>query len=163
MLKHLMSGPPRLTLAVAESMTGGRLQAQITAEPGASVFFRGGLTAYTRAQKVRHLGVDRAAAEPVDCVSAEVAWQMARGACALFGSDLAVATTGYAEPAPERGFLEPGCFWALCHRLVDNREIRREAFLALDGVNRTTAQEHAAVAAYAALVDYLEAWRAEAE
>ncbi len=163
MLKHLMSGPPRLTLAVAESMTGGRLQAQITAEPGASVFFRGGLTAYTLAQKLRHLGVDRAAAEPVDCVSAEVAWQMARGACALFGSDIAVATTGYAEPAPARGVLAPGCFWALCHRLADNREVRREAFLALDGVNRTTAQEQAAVAAYAALVDYLEGWRAAAE
>ena len=73
MLKHLLSGPPALQLAVAESMTGGRLQALITAESGASAFFLGGLTAYTLAQKIRHLGVAREIAEPVDCVSAEVA------------------------------------------------------------------------------------------
>ena len=54
---------PRLTLAVAESLTCGHLQAAIGAISGASEFFRGGLTAYTLAQKVRHLGVDRAAAD----------------------------------------------------------------------------------------------------
>lgn len=159
MLKHLMLDTPRLTLAVAESMTAGRLQAAIAAESGASEFFLGGITAYTLEQKVRHLGVNRAEAAPVDCVSAEVAWQMARGACALFGADVAVATTGYAEPAPARGFAEPGVYWALCHRLAGGDEARREGVVRLAGTTRTEAQERAAAAVHAALVEYLEGWR----
>ena len=162
MLKRLMLGPPRLKLAVAESMTAGGLQALIAAESGASEFFVGGITAYTIDQKVRHLGVSRAEAAPVDCVSAEVAWQMARGACALFGADVAVATTGYAEPAAERGFAEAGLFWALCHRLPDNQEIRRTAWLSLSGMNRIEAQARGAESVYASLVAYLQQWRAAA-
>ena len=61
-LKNLMLREPRLTLAVAESLTCGRLQARIGAISGASEFFLGGMTAYSLEQKVRHLGVDRAAA-----------------------------------------------------------------------------------------------------
>lgn len=160
MLKHLMAGPPPLTLAVAESLTGGRLQALVTAESGASAFFLGGLTAYTTIQKVRHLGVNRETATAVDSVSAEVAWQMARGACALFGADVAIATTGYAEPAPANGFPAPGFHWALCHRLADNRETRREGFLVLAGPERGENQRRAAAAAYAALAAYLEEYRA---
>ncbi|MFN5560840.1 MAG: CinA family protein, partial [Opitutaceae bacterium] len=46
-LKSLLLGPPGLTLAVAESLTGGRLQARVTAESGSSAYFLGGVTAYT--------------------------------------------------------------------------------------------------------------------
>ena len=106
-LKDLMLQPPRLTLAVAESISCGHLQSTIGAISGASEFFLGGLTAYTIPQKMRHLGVDQAHAEAVNAVSAEVAAQMARGAGAFFGSDLALATTGYAEPAPARGAAHP--------------------------------------------------------
>ena len=159
MLKHLMSGPPRLRLAVAESMTGGRLQALVTAESGASAYFLGGLTAYTLDQKVRHLGVVRAVAEPVECVSAEVAWQMACGACALFGADLALATTGYAEPAARAGATEPGIFWALCHRRADGVAVRRGGWQVFPGAARGTAQEQAARAAYTALTEYLQEYR----
>jgi len=159
MLKHLMLDMPQLALAVAESMTAGRLQALVGAESGASGFFRGGITAYTLEAKVRHLGVDRAVAVPVDCVSAEVAWQMACGACALFGAAVAVATTGYAEPAPERGYAEPCVYWAICHRPFVGGVVRREGFVRLAGADRTGAQERAAEAAYAALEAYLEGWR----
>ena len=99
-LKELMLQPARRTLAVAESLTCGRVQARIGAISGASEFFLGGITAYTLDQKVKHLGVDRAVAAPVNSVAAAVAEQMARGVCALFGSELGLATTGYAEPAP---------------------------------------------------------------
>ena len=58
-LKDIMLRGPRLTLAVAESLTGGRVQARITAISGASEFFLGGMTAYSLDQKVRHLGVSR--------------------------------------------------------------------------------------------------------
>jgi len=150
---------PRLTLAVAESLTCGHLQAAIGAISGASEFFRGGLTAYTLAQKVRHLGVDRAAAEPVDSVSAEVAGQMARGACAAFGSDLALATTGYAEPAPDRGVTAPVAFWALAHRRADNTLVLRHGRVEQPGATRTAMQAAVAAAALAALLAYLRELR----
>jgi nicotinamide-nucleotide amidase len=162
MLKELMLGPPRLTLAVAESMTGGRLQALVVAESGASEYFLGGITAYTLTQKVRHLGVDRQMAAAVDCVSAEVARAMARGACALFGADLGLATTGYAEPRLARGQPEPGAFWALCHRLPDNRELWCEGFASVPGGGRTAAQEAVARAVGEALAAHLRHWRGQA-
>ena len=87
-LKALMLQSPRLPLAVAESLTSGRLQARIGAIPGASEFFLGGVTAYTLDAKARHLGVDRAEAQAVNGVSSRVAEQMARGACVLFGADI---------------------------------------------------------------------------
>ena len=58
-LKALMMAEPRRTLAVAESLTSGRLQSRIGAITGASNFFLGGLTAYSLEQKVVLLGVDR--------------------------------------------------------------------------------------------------------
>src|SRR5438045_4062744 len=102
-VKELLLRKPRRTLAVAESLTCGRVQALVGAISGASEFFLGGITAYSLEEKVRHLGVDRRAARKVNSVSAEVAEQMARGVCALFGSDLGVATTGYAEPSLAEG------------------------------------------------------------
>ena len=123
-LKDLMLRGPRLTLAVAESLTSGRLQARIGAISGASEFFLGGVTAYTLDEKVRHLGVDRAEAGAVNSVSARVAEQMARGACVLFGSDLGVATTGYAEPSAEWKVAEPFAWWGLARRAA-RRGLRR--------------------------------------
>src|SRR5262245_8972886 len=97
-LKRLMLEAPRLTLAAAESLTCGRVQARVGEISGASHFFLGGITAYSLDEKVRHLGVNRATARRVNSVSADVAEQMAQGVCRMFGSDLGVATTGYAEP-----------------------------------------------------------------
>ena len=150
---------PRLTLAVAESLTCGRLQAAVGAISGASDFFLGGITAYSLAQKVRHLGVDRARAEPVDAVSLEVAEQMARGACALFGSDLALATTGYAEPAPDRGVPHPSAYWALAHRRADHTWVMRAGTIERPGAARVEMQEAVAAVALAALVEYLRELR----
>ena len=106
-LKPLLLREPRLTLAVAESLTCGHLQARVGAVSGASEYFLGGVTAYSLEQKMKLLGVERAAAEPVNSVSAAVAEQMARGVCALFGADVAVATTGYAEPSVELKVAHP--------------------------------------------------------
>ncbi len=143
------------TLAAAESMTGGRVQAAITAVSGASGFFLGGLTAYTLDQKVRHLGVKRAAAAKVNSVSADVATQMARGAARLFGADVAIATTGYAEPAPEFGVDEPFAHWAIAHRLATRHWRIVTGRVVCPGMTRTEAQEAATAAVMVELVAYL--------
>ena len=158
-LKGLMLHAPRLTLAVAESVTCGRLQARVGEISGASEFFLGGITAYTLDEKVRHLGVDRAGASACDCVSAEVAAQMARGAAALFGADLALATTGYAEPAPERGALTPMAFWALAWRGESSALNTRTGKIVCLGAARMAAQTMIADAAHAELLAHLRATR----
>ena len=158
-LKPLMLGKPRLTLAAAESLTCGRVQARVGEISGASEFFLGGITAYSLEEKVKHLGVSRAAARRVNSVSADVAEQMARGACTLFGSDLGVATTGYAEPSQADGVAEPFAWWAIAHR-------RGRSFLRVfggrvecPGATRIDAQQIVADAVLAELTAYLRDFR----
>lgn len=148
-LKALLLGAPdRPKLAVAESLTGGRLQARITEISGASEFFLGGVTAYALEQKAVLLGVDREHAAAVNCVSARVAEEMARGVCRLFGADLGVATTGYAEPSPGQGVTAPLAWIAIAHRSVVWRVWRLEC----PGASRAEAQARVAAAAYEGLI-----------
>lgn len=167
-LKSLMLGPPRLTLAVAESLTCGRVQARIGEISGASNFFLGGITAYTLDEKVRHLRVDRAAAKRVNSVSGDVARQMACGVCRMFGSDLALATTGYAEPSPAEQVSEPFAWWALAHRRHRSAQGATAGgdFIALrcgrvecPGARRVDVQTMVADAAIAELIAYLTEMR----
>jgi nicotinamide-nucleotide amidase len=91
------------TLAVAESLTGGALGAEITAVPGVSATFRGGVTAYTTGLKATLLGVDAdllAARGPVD---ADVARAMAAGARDRLDSTWGLATTRVGGPDPQDG------------------------------------------------------------
>jgi nicotinamide-nucleotide amidase len=154
-LKAIMLRGPRLTLAVAESLTGGRLQARITSISGASEFFLGGMTAYSLDQKVRHLGVNRAEAEAVNSVSAGVAEQMARGACEHFGADVAAATTGYAEPAAKWNVAAPFAWWGLARRMPDGGFALRSGRVDLAGLTRVDAQDRMAQATVDALVGWL--------
>jgi len=154
-LKALMLAAPRFTLGVAESLTCGNLQARISSASGASDFFRGGVTAYSLDQKVRHLGVDRAHAEAVNCVSAMVAEQMALGACRLFGTDLGLATTGYAEPNPAQKVSEPFAFWALAHVRRGKEPVLLSGRVECVGASRVEAQQWVADAALGELVGYL--------
>jgi len=159
-LKELMLREPRRTLAVAESVTCGHLQARIGAISGASEFFLGGITAYALDEKVRHLGVKRAAAKAVNSVSAAVAEQMARGACGLFGSDFALATTGYAELSAEWKVAEPFAWWALAHApgsrpAGGGKFIVRSGRVDGPGLARVAMQERVAARALEELVDYL--------
>lgn len=62
-MKALLLAEPKLTLAVAESLTAGNVQAQIAGISGASGYFLGGVTAYSIEEKVRLLGVNRAGAK----------------------------------------------------------------------------------------------------
>jgi PncC family amidohydrolase len=87
-----------LTVAVAESCTGGLIADAITDTPGASAWFAGGVVAYSNASKVRLLDVPADVLEAHGAVSAQVAQAMARGACERFGAQVAVAVTGVAGP-----------------------------------------------------------------
>ena len=88
-------------LITAESVTCGLIAAILADQPGCSAWHRGGFAVYDIDMKVNVLGVDRAVAEPCNCVSVEVARQMAAGAARLTGCEVAIATTGYAEPLPD--------------------------------------------------------------
>lgn len=91
------------TVAVAESLTGGLLAAAITAVPGASVVFRGSVTAYATEIKASVLGVDAELLARQGAVDPEVARQMAHGVRRLFGATVGLATTGVAGPTEQDG------------------------------------------------------------
>lgn len=155
-LKRWCTGQ-RWTVATAESVTVGRLQALIGSVSGSSAYFLGGVTAYGLEQKVGLLQVGRAHAEQVDCVSATVAVEMAAGAARLFGADLALATTGYAEP------VEPGA--AGCHMYFavwDGRgggagRLARVGRIDSSGRDREGTQAHYAAAVLEQLLAHLAA------
>jgi competence/damage-inducible protein CinA-like protein len=87
-----------LTLATAESCTGGLVAARLTGVPGSSDVFVGGVVAYGNGVKEDGLGVPRSVLERHGAVSAEVAAAMAEGARERLGADVAVAVTGVAGP-----------------------------------------------------------------
>jgi nicotinamide-nucleotide amidase len=87
-----------LTLAVAESCTGGLLGHRITDVPGSSVYFLGGVIAYAYEAKERLLNVRHATLYEYGAVSEETAIEMARGARRALGADIGLAVTGIAGP-----------------------------------------------------------------
>jgi nicotinamide-nucleotide amidase len=91
-----------LTLAVAESCTGGLVGHRITQTPGSSNYFFGGVIAYSNFAKVRLLGVGERTLTEHGAVSRETASEMAEGARRLFGTDIALSVTGIAGPGGER-------------------------------------------------------------
>lgn len=92
-----------LTIAVAESLTGGLLSDALTRLTGSSDYYLGGVIAYATPAKKDVLGVDEAILAGPGAVSAEAAGALAEGAAARFGADLGVATTGVAGPGEQEG------------------------------------------------------------
>jgi len=88
-----------LTIAVAESCTGGLLGAALTSVAGSSTYVRGGVIAYADDVKADHLGVSRSLLAATGAVSAEVAEAMAVGVRDRFGASIGVGITGVAGPA----------------------------------------------------------------
>ena len=92
-----------LTVGVAESLTGGLLAEWLTDQAGASATFRGGVVAYATPVKAAVLGVPPELLAARGAVDPEVALAMARGARAVLGAGVGVATTGVAGPDPQDG------------------------------------------------------------
>ncbi len=88
----------RLTLAVAESCTGGLIGDRITDVAGSSVYFKEGIVAYSNEAKVRVLGVKEETVNEFGAVSRESALEMARGVQRISETDIGLATTGIAGP-----------------------------------------------------------------
>lgn len=121
-----------LSIATAESCTGGAIASRITALPGASSVFRGGVVAYSNDVKVQALGVNPDDIRQYGAVSQPVVEQMAAGVRRLTGADFAVATSGIAGPAggsPEKpvgtvwmAVDSPAGIFSKCYSLPGNRE-----------------------------------------
>lgn len=86
------------TLATAESCTGGMIGAAVTAVPGSSAVYKGGIISYTNAVKHKLLQVEQSLLDQFGAVSAPVAQAMARGARCALEADAAVSVTGLAGP-----------------------------------------------------------------
>ncbi|MGH2755502.1 MAG: competence/damage-inducible protein A [Actinomycetota bacterium] len=92
-----------MTIAAAESLTGGGLSEELSKGEGASDYFLGGLVLYATAAKREVGGIDPAILEGPGAVSAEAAGALAEAAAQRFGADLGVSTTGVAGPTEQEG------------------------------------------------------------
>ena len=86
------------TLVTAESCTGGGIGAALTAVPGSSKVYKGGIISYTNEVKIHQLGVNAETLNREGAVSADVAEEMALGARKVLNADVAVSVTGLAGP-----------------------------------------------------------------
>ncbi len=137
-----------LSLATAESCTGGYVSNAITDIPGSSRYFKGGINAYSNEVKVKQLGVNSDAIEKHGAVSKGVALQMAEGVAINLNTDIGISTTGVAGPgggSKEKpvgmvwiGFYSEGEHFALKARFTNDRLINKErsSAVALEMVRR---------------------------
>ncbi|MHC1709776.1 MAG: CinA family protein [Methanomassiliicoccales archaeon] len=127
-----------LTLAIAESCTGGRICDRITDVPGSSEHFKGGIIAYSNDSKVKFLGVSHETLKEHGAVSEECAREMAAGVAKAFNADLGVSVTGIAGPGgatPQKpiGLVFIGIVWKKEHAAFrylfdgDRRRVKAQA------------------------------------
>lgn len=93
----------KISVGVAESLTGGLLCAALTEVPGASAVIRGGVVAYSTDLKALVLGVSQQLLASRGAVDADVALEMAAGVARKLGADIGLSTTGVAGPEPQDG------------------------------------------------------------
>ena len=142
----------KLTLAAAESCTGGRIGDKITDIPGSSDYFLGSAVTYSNAAKMKLLGVKKGSLGQFGAVSEQVAKEMAIGARKEFGSIIAMSTTGIAGPTGGSKEKPIGLVW---FAVTDGNRIRtdRQIF----GGNRLEIKESAANHAISLVIDFVRA------
>ena len=107
----------RLTIAVAESCTGGLVGHRITNVPGSSAYFLGGIIAYSYDVKEHLLGVQHHTLYGRGAVSEATAREMARGVRRALGADIGLAVTGIAGPGGEMPGKPVGLTWVALNAL----------------------------------------------
>ena len=115
----------QLTLATAESCTGGKIAQLISAVPGASACFKGGIVAYSNQIKIDVLKVNLDTIRQFSVVSNEVAKEMALNCRSIFNTDYAIATTGNAGPTKGNSEAEIG---TVCIAIATPNEVFVEEF-----------------------------------
>lgn len=113
----------KLTLAAAESCTGGYLSAQITKVPGSSVYFWGSVVSYNNSVKIAQLGVKPETLDQYGAVSEETIRQMAEGVRKALGTHIGIATSGIAGPGGGTPDKPVGTVWIAC--ATDQRTVTR--------------------------------------
>ncbi len=142
------------TFGTAESCTGGMIGGAVTAAPGVSEFYKGGIVSYSNEIKERILGVDGAVLATAGAVSRECAGQMAQGARRVLGVDFSVAVTGIAGP----GGATPGKPVGLVYIATASPggvEVTRNLF----GGGRESVRAATVRAALAQLLESMRSWR----
>ena len=100
-----------ISLATAESCTGGAIAKKIVSKSGASAYFKGGVVSYSNEAKEHILGVDTCLLKKYGAVSKEVVLAMAKGASKIFNADYTVATSGIAGPSGATKNKPVGLVW----------------------------------------------------
>jgi nicotinamide-nucleotide amidase len=115
-----------LTIAVAESLTGGLVAASLTEIPGASKVFKGSITAYADEIKQNVLNVNKETILKFTSISEQVALEMAINVRTIMKSDIGISTTGVAGPEKSAGFAPGLVFVAISigdHNMCQKLEI----------------------------------------
>ena len=140
-----------MTLATAESCTGGLVSDRITNVSGSSEFFPGGVVAYAYEAKVKLLGVSWDTLNAHGAVSKETVLEMARGARKLLGTDIGVSVSGIAGPSGGTPDKPVGSTWL---GLATNTGEWARHFI-WEG-DRVYNKHHSSEAALQFVIDYLE-------
>ena len=146
----------KLTLALAESCTGGLIGHRITDVPGSSEYFVGGVVAYSYDAKEHLLGVRHNTLYDYGAVSPETAIEMARGARRTLGADIGISVTGIAGP----GGGMPGKPVGLVFISLSSRDFERTERFVWDK-DRSGNKRESTEAALRMLKEYLESQPAE--
>lgn len=141
----------RESIAIAESLTGGALSSALTDVPGTSHVYLGSIIAYSTEIKIRELAVQRETIEKFGVASEAVAFEMAEGIRAKFGTTWAISTTGVAGPGPSHG-IPAGTVWIA----IIGPSHREAMALALEG-NRAEVRHGAVESALATFARILRA------
>ena len=142
-----------VTLVTAESCTAGKLSALLSEAPGAAEHLQGGFVTYTKANKIKSLGVSEDLLREKGAVCRDVAVTMAQGALARSPADMAVSITGVAGPDADEDGNPVGL---VCIAVARKDGEPRHVEMRYGSVGREIVQARAMADALAALIDLLE-------
>jgi len=140
-----------LTLAAAESCTGGLVSHRITNVPGSSVYFVGGVVSYANAVKIALVGVGPQTLEMHGAVSRETVIEMARGVRVAFKADIGIAISGIAGPGGGTAEKPVGLTW-IGLSAAEGEEARKS----IRPGDRLAVKEQSAQAALELVLEYLK-------